>query len=115
MALQLLLFFDLGERTFNHPVRSFPVRKFYFEHLQFDRPFDDPDLCVFFQPDHPPVIDKCIKFCTIHLLVLNTLIQIIGGGAGQEPVPGEKAFFDLSGICSMPEGRQKELQSKKKS
>jgi hypothetical protein len=115
MALQLLLFFDWYKRAFIHPVRGFPIRKFYFEHLKFDRPFDDPDLCVFFQSNNPPVIDKRIKFCPIHLLVFNPLIQIIGGGAGQEPVPGEKAFFDLSGIRSMPENRQKELQNNKKS
>ena len=97
------------------PGKEFPGPEFYFEHLEFDRPFDDPDLCVFFQPYDPPVIDERVKFCPIHLLVFNPFIQIIGGGAGQEPVPGEKAFFDLSSICSMPEGRQKELQNKKKS
>src|SRR5208283_4654542 len=38
MAL-LFLFFDWRQRIVSYPVESFPVLKFYFEHLEFKRPF----------------------------------------------------------------------------
>jgi len=56
MAL-LFLFFDWRQRIVSYPVESFPVLKFYFEHLEFKRPFHSLNFGVSLQPDDLAVLD----------------------------------------------------------
>lgn len=74
----MLFVFDRNKRIVRRPV-SLPILKFNFEHLKFNRPFNDDNFIIISKPDNLAFLNKRIEFFLISiLLVFNPFFQKAG-------------------------------------